>query len=123
MPEQSIWGSVYSLSKPHLTLDQYIAEALKIPFSKTEFELPEAKVEELIAGARRIDTSICENLALKDSKGHQYLVHDAASFEMVVDGGRSRAMVTDTSDSRKIVSQNPLLLQWAVDLQKASKAR
>ena len=72
-PERSISGNVYSLAKPHLSLNQYKMEALKIPFSKTEVEVPEGELQELIARASRIDTSICEHLPLKDSEGHEFL--------------------------------------------------
>jgi hypothetical protein len=114
-PERSIWGNVYSLATPHLSLNQDKREALKIPFSKTEVEVPEGELQELVARAKRIDTLICEHLPLKDSEGHEFLPQDGLSFEIITIEGESRASVTDTDGSR-IISQNPAVLQWALDL-------
>jgi hypothetical protein len=52
-------------------------------------------------------------------RGSRISATDGLSFEIITIGGESRARVTDTDGSR-IISQNPALLQWALDLQKAS---
>ena len=118
---KSILGNVYSLGKPHLTVDQYVTEAVEVPSSKTEFNVPDERIKDLLSKAGAIDTSICEHQPIKDLKGHDVLVLDAPSFEILEKQGRVRARVTDTD--AKVVSQNPALKDWGLDLQEAFGSR
>ena len=116
---RSIWGNVYSLSRPHRTIDEYGKDAIAIPFSKREVELKEAQFLDLFARANRIDTPICEDL----SRGrHPVIAHDAFEFEIIKNTGNARSRVMDTRGSKRL-SQNPALLRWALDVQEASGMR
>lgn len=122
VPARAIHWNVYSLATPHLSVDQYKAEALKIPFTKTEFEIPEGQLQYLLSRAKKIDTSICEHLPLKDSKGRSNIVADGTGFEIITDSGNKRARVTDTNGS-DLVNQNPGLLNWGVAMRDAFGVR
>lgn len=117
-PARAIQWNVYSLAQPHLPMGQYKAEALKIPFTRAEFEVGESKLQDLLADANAIDTSVCEHFPLKDSKGHSHLVKDATLFEIIADSGSKRTRVTDTSGF-DLISQNPALLKWGTAMRDA----
>jgi hypothetical protein len=124
-PGKSIWGDASDglYTGKHSPLADYEARATKVPVTKNSADVPEAMLLDLMVRAKAIDTSICERLPLKDSKAQEHLIEDAPWLEIIVDGGRSRTAVTDTSGFEYIISQNPVLLQWALDLQKVSKVR
>jgi hypothetical protein len=50
------------------------------------------------------------------------MIADAPLLEIITNGGRTRAKITDTSDFKEILSQNPALLAWATDVQKLFRA-
>src|SRR5437764_7489632 len=58
VPARAIHQNVYSLSRPHLSMIEYKAEALKIPFTVTEFEIAEGQLQDLLSRAKDIDSSI-----------------------------------------------------------------
>jgi hypothetical protein len=119
-PQKSIWGGAYDgfFAGKHRAMQDYISRALKIPFTKQEIEISEAQFPDLVARVATIDTSICEHFPLRDSKGNEQFIEDLDSFELIVDGGRTGAQVSDTGDFTYIVSQNPALLQWDTDIEK-----
>jgi hypothetical protein len=116
-PSRIIWGKTYNLGGSHRSLAEYQRLAIEIPVVKQAFELPQEKLDELIRRAARVDTSICESAPFKDRKGHDTLILDAPWFELITNGGKTRARVTDTTGS-DISSQNATLLQWALDVQR-----
>jgi len=124
-PKKAIWSNVYdgAFIGKHRTLADYSARAIMVPVVTPQFEIPESQLRDLVTMSKSVDTIACEHLPLHDSKGHDYLIEDAPWFEIIMDGGHTNAKVTDTSDSKEIVSQNPSLLQWAISLQNAIRVR
>jgi hypothetical protein len=122
-PEKSIWGNAYDgLITRRRSHDEYVSRALKIPFARKQVKISEAQFLSLISRAADIDTTICERLPHKGSKGETYMIADAPLLEIITNGGRTRAKITDTSDFKEILSQNPALLAWATDVQKLFRA-
>lgn len=115
-----IWGKAFDdYMRNHRTAAGYVPQAIKVPVSKHEFEIPRTKLQELVAGAKTIDPN-CENRPFNDSKGNQVVVLDAPYLELIVNSGRSRARVTDT-EGMDVISQNPALLRWALDVENATR--
>jgi len=119
-PKKAIWDGAYDgfSAGKRRSIQDYISRALKVPFTKEEIGISEAQFSDFITRAATVDTSTCEHLPLKDSRGNEHVIEDAPWLELIVNGGRTRAHVTDTSDFSYIVSQNPELLRWASDIQK-----
>jgi len=114
-----IWGNAYSLAKPRLSADESIAAARKIGVSKRDLPVAEEQLRELWRRALAVDPSVSEHGPFRDSKGREVLILDAPYFEIIMHAGRTRAHVTDTSGS-DIVSGNPMLLHWALDMERAA---
>lgn len=114
-----IWGNAYGLSGARPATDESIALARKIGASKTKVAVPEEQLRELWRRALVVDTSLSEDRPFRDSQGRQVVLLDVPYLEMIIHGGRTRVRVTDTSGS-DVVSENPLLLRWAIDLEQAA---
>lgn len=119
-PVKSIWGGAYDglFTGRHRGLQDYISRALKVLFTKQEFDVSEGQFSDLVARAEKMDTTICEHLPLKNANGQSQFILDAPWFELIADRGNTRTKVTDTSDFKDVTSQNPLLLQWASELER-----
>jgi hypothetical protein len=115
-----IWGKAFDdYMGTHKDAAGYIPVAIKVPVSKKAFDVPETKLQELVARAKEID-SRCENGPFTNSEGKEVVVLDAPYLEVITNSGKIRARVTDTSDFKEIVSQNPSLVQWALDVENAT---
>lgn len=123
-PRKSIWGDAYDglYSGTHRGVAAYTARATRVPFTVKQFEVSEPQLSQLLVEGRSIDPSICEHLPLRDSKGNQQLIEDAPWFELIRDGGQTVTRVTDTSDFKDIVSQNPALVKWALEIQSVARS-
>ena len=117
-PTRSIWVNVYSLGRPHLTIEQYVTQAEEVPFSRDEFKISDELMQSLLAKAKTIDTSICEHQPMKGIHGETFMVKDAPWFEIIEEQARIRARVTDAGP--KVVSQNSALQKWGHDVLQAT---
>lgn len=118
---KQVWGTAYNLTKAPLTAEEYISKALAIKAVKRKVPLSDQRINDFVGKLRQIDVSApLQRRPLKNSKGQEVLMTDGTSYELILEGGRVRTWVTDTSDS-DTVSENPPLLDWIVELETAVK--
>jgi hypothetical protein len=118
---KQVWGNANDLTKVHSTTQQYISKALTIKAKKYNVPLFAQQVDDLIRQLRQIDiSSSAPRGTLKNSKGQAVLMTDGTGYELILEGGRVRTWVTDTSHS-DVISENPRLLEWILSLQAAVK--
>ncbi len=117
-----IWGNAYDLSGPKSTTEEFVSVATKIAVSKRKVPLPEEQLRELWRQALAVDLSLSEHGTFRDSKGREVVILDAPILEMITNGGRTRVQVTDTSGT-DVISANPSLLHWAMDLELAAAGK
>jgi hypothetical protein len=118
---KQVWRTAYELTKTPRTTQEYISKALAIKAVKSKVPLSDQQVDDLISKLRQIDISTPgQRRPLKNSKGQEVVVVDGTSYELILEGGRVRTQVTDTSRSDTI-SENPALLDWILSLEAAVK--
>lgn len=115
-PAKSIWGNIYSLAKPHLSLNQYVEQAQQVPVNKVEYPLPEERMKALLETAGGIDMNVCEQMPMKDHSGHAVIVLDAPWYEVLQKQRTIRVRVTS---SREVVTRNPRLMDLGQMLERA----
>jgi hypothetical protein len=120
--KKTIWGKAFDdYMGTHKDAAGYIPNAIKVPVLKEELEIAAATLQNLLGRAKAISSG-CEKGPFIDSKGGEVVILDAPFLELITNSGQIRARVTDTGGT-DIVSENPVLLQWAMDMRNAATAK
>jgi len=116
-PAKSIWDKYndWLSANPRRTLNAYVSRAKKISFRKQESDVSESDFNDLIARTKALNLTTCGLEPTVKTDGSQVLVLDAPIFEVILEAGKIRAGVLNTSGD-DVVSPNPDLLKWSLDV-------
>jgi hypothetical protein len=116
-------GDFDPLMRSHRSTAEYLAQAIKVPVMKREFEISPEKLQELITRGKHLDTRICEKGEFRSAKREHFVVLDAPWLEIIADAGKIRTRVTDTEGMNDVISENPELLKWALNVRHTTTAK